>query len=164
MLLRARTPERPATAADPASLDDLEARVASGSRIVLSSRLSAIIIVLFIVAPLILAGAGGWPGGRSFVAELSSSLGIAALGVLALLILLPTRLPVFEGVGAGVAVRLHRRLGSGFAALLLAHVVAVVVADPSRLRLFEVVGDPWRALAALAATAALGLLAVTSLA
>jgi len=121
------------------------------------------VVLLFVIGPVMLAGDGGWPGGRPFIAELGSSLGIAALGVLALLMLLPSRLPIFQGLGADVSVRLHRRLGTSFAALLAAHIAVVVAAAPPRVHLFAFVGQPWRAQAAILSTLALGALAGTSL-
>ena len=116
----------------------------------------------FVVGPLILAGAGGWPGSRSVVAELGSSLGIVSLGIFGLVLVLPSRVRLFERLGADVAVRLHRRLASGLLALVAAHVVVVVVAEPSRLRLFRIVGQPWRAQCAIGSTVVFGLLVLSS--
>jgi predicted ferric reductase len=118
--------------------------------------------VLLIAGPLLLASGQGWPAGRPFAAELGSSLGIAALGVLALLVVLPARLRAFEGLGADVAVRLHRRLATSFAVLLGAHVLLVIAASPARMVLFEFAGQPWRAQAAIGATVALVALGLTS--
>jgi predicted ferric reductase len=117
----------------------------------------------FVVGPLLLARAGAWPGHRDLVTELGSSLGIVSLGLLGLLLVLPSRLGVLERLGADVAVRLHRRVASGLLAIPGAHIVIVVVASPARLRLFRFVGQPWRAQAALCSVIALGLLLVSSL-
>jgi predicted ferric reductase len=122
----------------------------------------AVTALAFVLGPLLLARQGGWPGGRSFVAELSSSLGIVALGVLGLLLVLPSRLPQLQALGADAAVRLHRRLAVGLVALVAAHVFLVVAAAPARVALFEFVGQPWRAQAAIGSTLAMLLLGFSS--
>src|SRR6201995_4753549 len=89
----------------------------------------ALVAAALLVGPLVLARAGGWPGKRSLDAELGSSLGIVTLGLLGLVLVLPSRVRLFELLGADTAVRLHRRLASGLLAVLTAHVLLVVVAD-----------------------------------
>src|SRR3954447_23036778 len=74
----------------------------------LAAPLGALLVLL--IGPLMLAEAGGWAGQRSFAEELGSTLGISALGVLAIVLILPTRLRVFARLGADAAVRLHRHL------------------------------------------------------
>jgi predicted ferric reductase len=127
-----------------------------------SRGLVALTAVLFVLGPLELARLGGWGRPRPFVAELGSALGIAALGVLGLLLVLPSRLSPLRGLGADVAVRLHRRLATGFLALLVAHVVLAIGAAPARMALFEFFGQPWRAQAAIGSTVTMMLLAITS--
>ena len=100
---------------------------------------------------------------RSFILELGSALGIAALSLLALQLALPARLPLLATLGAEVAVRLHRRLADIMLAVVAAHVAAVMVADPSRLALFRFFGEPWRAQAAIGSVAALVVLTLTSI-
>src|SRR3954471_11198725 len=56
----------------------------------LAAPLGALLVLL--IGPLMLAEAGGWAGQRSFAEELGSTLGISALGVLAIVLILPTRL------------------------------------------------------------------------
>src|SRR4051812_4962454 len=124
---------------------------------------AGVVATAFVVGPLVLADAGGWSGRRSVVGELGSSLGIVSLGILGLVLVLPSRVRLFERLGADVAVRLHRRLASGLLALVAGHVVMVVVAEPSRLRLFLFVCEPWRAQAAVCSTIAFGLLMLSSL-
>ena len=97
----------------------------------------AVVAIAFVVGPLILAAAGGWPGGRDLVSELGSAFGIVALGLFGLVIVLPSRIRVFERLGADTAVRLHRRLASSLVAILAAHIVIVLRADPSRIKLFR---------------------------
>src|SRR4051794_35427150 len=65
-----------------------------------------IVVAAFVLGPLVLADAGGWSGRRSVVSELGSSLGIVSLGILGLVLVLPTRVRLFERLGADVAVRL----------------------------------------------------------
>jgi predicted ferric reductase len=103
------------------------------------------------------------PPGRGFVLELGSALGIVALTVLALQLALPARLGlVARPLGADVAVRLHRHLADVLVAAIAAHVALVVVDDPSHLALFDPLGAPWRAKAALASCAALAALIASS--
>ena len=126
-------------------------------------RLAWLIVGLgFVIGPLVLARAGGWHARRGFVAELGSGLGIVALGVLAYLIVLTARWAVLKRLGADVAIRLHRRLATVLLALVTAHVVAAVAADPTRVALLRFFGEPWRAQAAIGSVAALLLLGATS--
>src|SRR5690348_1619812 len=120
------------------------------------------VAALVVVAPFVLAYLGGWPGHRSFISELGSSLGIGAFGMLGLLLMLPSRLRVFAALGADAVVRLHRRVASGFFAVLGAHIGMAVTAEPARIGLFRFVGQPWRAQAAIASTAALSALFLSS--
>jgi predicted ferric reductase len=120
------------------------------------------IIATVIVAPFVLAYLGGWPGHRNFISELGSGLGIAAFGMLGLLLMLPSRLKVLEALGADTAVRLHRRVATGFVAVLAGHIAVAVAADPSRIGLFRFSGQPWRAEAAITSTFAIALLFISS--
>ena len=106
-------------------------------------------LLAFVVVPFLLAGAGGWNGQRSFSAELGSTLGISALSVLAVMVLLPTRLRALTGLGADAAVRLHRHLVGVLLALLIGHVLLAVALQPARYVLLTFVGQPWRAQAAV---------------
>src|SRR4051794_20125828 len=103
-----------------------------------------------LIVPYLLAGAGGWNGQRSFSAELGSTLGISALGVLALLVILPSRLRVLARLGADAAVRLHRHLVGVLIALVAGHIVLAVALQPARYALLGFFGQPWRAQAAIA--------------
>ena len=96
------------------------------------------------------------------VSELGSGLGIVALGLFGFVIVLPSRSRLFARLGADTAVRLHRRLATGLLALLTAHILAVVLADPSRIALFRFFGQPWRAQAAIGSTIAFCVLLVSS--
>src|SRR5688572_12357897 len=104
------------------------------------------------------------PSGRGFATELASALGMVALSLLALQLALPARVPaVARALGAEVAVRLHRHLADVLVAAVAAHVALVVVADAANLALFDPLGSPWRAKAAVASCAALAALIASSL-
>jgi predicted ferric reductase len=115
------------------------------------------------VLPLAAVLIGSPPSGRGFVLELGSALGILALTLLALQLVLPARLRlVAVPLGAEVAVRLHRHLADVVVAAIAAHVALVVIGDPSNLALFDPLGAPWRAQAALGACVALTALIASS--
>jgi predicted ferric reductase len=123
-----------------------------------------LVYALAVIAPLALVLAPDAAPPRSFMLELGSALGIAALSLLALQLALPARLPALAAIGAEVAVRLHRRTADIMLAVIVAHVAAVMIADPSRLALLGFVGQPWRAQAAIGSVAAILVLFLTSLA
>jgi predicted ferric reductase len=103
------------------------------------------------------------PGGRGLVLELGSALGIVALTLLALQLVLPARLGVVaRPLGAEVAIRLHRHMADVLVAAIAAHVALVVVGDTSNVALFDPLGAPWRAKAAVASCVALAALIATS--
>src|SRR3954453_7256940 len=112
-------------------------------------------ILALLVGPLMLAQAGGGGCQRSFEEELGSSIGISALCVLAIVLILPTRLRVFAGLGADAAVRLHRHLVGVLLALIVGHVTLAVGLQPARYTLLRFFGQPWRAQAAVASVACL---------
>ena len=116
------------------------------------------------VLPLAAVLAGSPPGGRGLVVELASALGIVALTLLALQLALPARMRVVaRPLGADVAIRLHRHMADVVVAAIAAHMALVVVGDPSNLALFDPLGAPWRAKAAVASCVALAALIATSL-
>ena len=112
-------------------------------------------MLALLIGPLLLAQAGGWTGQRSFAEELGSTLGISALGVLAIVLILPTRLRVFARLGADAAVRLHRHLVGVLLALIVGHVAIAVGLQPARYSLLRFFGQPWRAQAAVASVVCL---------
>jgi len=116
-----------------------------------------------IVGPFVLVGLAARTPPRPFMFELGSALGISALSLLALQMVLPARLKLFAGLGADVAVRLHRHLADVLIAVVAAHVAVVMLADPQRLGLLAFFGAPWRAQAAVGSVVALGALASTSI-
>ena len=112
-------------------------------------------LLAMLIGPLMLAQAGGWTGQRSFEEELGSTLGISALGVLAIVLILPTRLRVLARLGADSAVRLHRHLVGVLLALIVGHIALAVALQPARYKLLRFFGQPWRAQAAIASVACL---------
>src|SRR4051794_23359979 len=112
-------------------------------------------MLALLVAPLLLAEIGGWTGQRPFAEELGSTLGISALGVLAIVLILPTRLRTLGGLGADAAVRLHRHLVGVLIALIVGHIMLAVALQPARYTLLRFVGQPWRAQAAITSVACL---------
>src|SRR3954467_2404444 len=112
-------------------------------------------MVAVLIGPFLLAEAGGWNGQRACSAELGSTLGISALGVLALVLILPTRLRALAGLGADAAVRLHRHLVGVLMALIVGHIMLAVALQPARYTLLRFVGQPWRAQAAMTSAACL---------
>src|SRR3954469_3897504 len=106
-------------------------------------------MLTLLIGPFLLAEAGGWNGQRSFSEELGSALGISALAVLAIVLLLPTRLHVLARLGADTAVRLHRRLVGVLIALLVGHIILAVALQPARYTLLRFFDQPWRAQAAI---------------
>ena len=119
-------------------------------------------VLAVVILPFVLASAGGWNGQRSFSAELGSSLGIAALGVLAAMVILPARLRLLAQLGADAAVRLHRHLVGVLLALLAGHIVLAVALQPARYTLLRFVGQPWRAQTAIASVVCLTALSALS--
>src|SRR3954462_10022294 len=113
------------------------------------------VMLALLIGPMMLAQAGGGTGQRSFEEELGSTLGISALCVLAIVLILPTRLRALAGLGADAAVRLHRHLVGVLLALIVGHVALAVGLQPARYTLLRVVGQPWRAQAAVASVACL---------
>jgi predicted ferric reductase len=120
-------------------------------------------ILAVLIGPFVLAGAGGWNGQRSFSAELGSTLGISALGVLAIMVILPARRRVFSGLGADAAVRLHRHLVGVLLGLLAGHIFLAVALQPARYGLLRFVGQPWRAQAAISSVVCLIALIIASI-
>ena len=120
-------------------------------------------ILTVLVLPFLMADVGGWNGQRSFSAELGSALGISALGVLAILLILPSRLRVLARLGADAAVRLHRHLVGVLIALLVGHIALSVGLQPARYSLLRFVGQPWRAQTAITSVVCLTALIVLSI-
>src|SRR3954454_1074158 len=120
-------------------------------------------VLAVLIVPYLLANVGGWNGQRSFSAELGSTLGISALGVLAILVTLPSRLRALARLGADAAVRLHRHLVGVLIALIVGHIVLAVVLQPARWGLVKFFGQPWRAQAAITSVVCLAALIAVSI-
>ena len=117
-----------------------------------------------LIGPFVLVSLSADHETRTFTHELGSGLGIAVLVVLAMQLVLPARLRLLAPLGADVAIRLHRRLATVVLTLTAAHVLVIVLADPTRLALFRFVDAPLRAQAAVLAVGAIALLFGSSLA
>src|SRR4051794_562631 len=79
------------------------------------------------------------------------------------MVILPARRRVFARLGADAAVRLHRHLVGVLLALIAAHVFLAVALQPSRYVLLKVVGQPWRAQAAVTSVVCLAALIALSI-
>src|SRR4051794_49157 len=112
-------------------------------------------LLAILIVPFLLASYGGWNGQRSLSVELGSALGISALAVLAILLILPSRLRTLKRLGADVAVRLHRHLVGVLMSLLVGHIALAVALQPARYGLLTFFGQPWRAQAAVASVVCL---------
>jgi predicted ferric reductase len=106
-------------------------------------------LLAILLTPFVLASNSGWNGQRSLSVELGSSLGISALAVLAIVVILPSRLGALKRLGADAAVRLHRHLVRVLIALIVGHIALAVALQPARYVLLTFVGEPWRAQAAV---------------
>lgn len=123
-----------------------------------------VIYLVAIVGPFALIALGPTGAARTFTHELGSALGIVVLVLLAMQLVLPARLRLFAPLGADVAVRLHRRLATVVLTLTAAHILVIVLADPTRIALFAFLDAPLRAQAAIASVAMMLLLVATSVA
>ena len=123
-----------------------------------------LLYLVVLIGPFVVVAFAAPPDHRTFTHELGSGLGISALLILAMQLVLPARLRLLAPLGADVAIRLHRRLATVVLTLIAAHVLAILLADPSRLSLFRFVDAPVRAQAAILAVAAIALLYGSSLA
>jgi predicted ferric reductase len=121
------------------------------------------IYVLAVLAPAALAVVAVPRAGGSSGVVLAAALGFAALAVLALQLVMPSRSRHFTPpFGIALLLRFHRRLGQLALALVLAHVVVLFVDDPRRLALLNLPAAPGRARAADVATLALVAIIVCS--
>jgi predicted ferric reductase len=120
---------------------------------------AAFLVVL--VAPLVAATDAGGSGGLTL--EISLVLGLVAMSALVGVVVVVSRLrSLTRGLGIEQLLVVHRSLGLLVVGLVLAHVAAVVVADPGNVALFDLLHAPPRARAATVATAALLLIALTA--
>ena len=114
-----------------------------------------------LVGPLALAAHAGRRGG--FVLEISLVLGLVATSLLACVIVMASRpRTLTTTLGIEQISRVHRYLGTLLLSVVLAHVVAVVLADAGNWALLDLVHAPRRAQAATIGTIALVLLAALS--
>lgn len=120
-------------------------------------------VVAMLAAPA-LAGEEA-PEGRGFLVELGVALGYAAMGLMALQFLLIGRVgPLARRVGQDTLLGIHAWAGIAAAAMLLAHPIVLIVADPGYAAFFDPRVNAPRALALSFAVVAIAALVVTSVA
>jgi predicted ferric reductase len=102
------------------------------------------------------------PPGRTFTVELGSALGFAALVILVLQVLPSRARPFTTPFGINVLLRFHRHIGLASIVLVVAHLVVLLIDDPSRVALLDPLIAPWRARAGVSALVCLFLLGATS--
>jgi predicted ferric reductase len=122
-------------------------------------------VVGFVALPLvpvgILVGSGGEPGSSL---ELPVVLGLVAVSAIIGTVIVSSRLrSLTSGLGIEKLLAVHRWLGLVVVGLVLAHVAAVVIANPSRIKNLDLLHASPDMRAATGATIALLLLAVTAL-
>jgi predicted ferric reductase len=127
-------------------------------------RLWASVYLALVLAPFALVAVAPRPPGRTFGVELGAALGFAALAVLVLQVVLPSRARPFTApFGIDVLLRFHRYAGLAGICLVLAHLVVLLVDDPAKRSLLNPMVAPWRARAAVSALVCLFLLGGTSM-
>jgi predicted ferric reductase len=122
------------------------------------------VYTVLVLAPLALIAVADKPGDKSFGVVLAAGLGFAAVTILALQLVMPSRARSFTSpFGIDVLLRFHRQIGIVALILVVAHVVILVVDDPDRAALLNPADAPWRALAGQASLLALAAIIATSL-
>ncbi len=127
-------------------------------------RLWACVYLALVLAPFALVAVAPRPAGRTFWVELGAALGFAALAVLVLQVVLPSRARPFTApFGIDLLLRFHRYVGMASILLVLAHLVVLLIDDPRKLALLNPLIAPWRARAGVSALLCLFLLGATSM-
>src|SRR3954452_12882434 len=115
------------------------------------------------LVPLVLIFGVVKPGAQGRLVIFADALGFAALSLLALQVFTSGRwAATTKAFGLRRILSLHRQAGMAVLLLVFAHVVGLVVADPSRLALPDVATAPPRARAGMLALLGLSVLAATS--
>jgi predicted ferric reductase len=127
-------------------------------------RLWACVYLAVVLVPFALVAVAPRPPGRTFGVELGAALGFAALAVLVLQVVLPSRARPFTApFGVDLLLRFHRYVGMASIWLVLAHLAVLLIDDPSKWALLNPMIAPWRARAAVSALVCLFLLGGTSM-
>jgi predicted ferric reductase len=122
------------------------------------------VYTVLVLAPLALIVVADKPGDKSFGVVLAAGLGFAALTILALQLVMPSRARAFTApFGIDVLLRFHRQIGMVALLLVVAHIAILVIDDPGRAALLNPAQAPWRALAGQASLLALVAVIATSL-
>ena len=153
------------------SLNDVFQVCAPGNRARLASRAvtrlvtRAAWVVAFVTLPLvpvgILVGSGGGPGSSL---DLPVVLGLVAISTIIFMVVVSSRLrSLTSGLGIERLLAVHRWLGLVVVGLVLTHLAAVVIPNPSSIKHLDLLHASPGMRAATIATIALVLLAVTAL-
>jgi predicted ferric reductase len=115
------------------------------------------------LAPLALIFGVAKPGTQGRLVIFADALGFAALSLIALQLFVSGRwAATTKAFGLRSVLALHRQAGTAVLVLVMAHVVGLVIADPSRVALLDPATAPARARAGMLALVGLVVLGVTS--
>ena len=122
------------------------------------------IYLALVVAPLIVLLAGTPPASRGFWRELSAALGYAGMAMLGVQFALTARFRhAAAPFGIDMLYYFHRTVSLMAAVIIAAHVGILFSIDPRTLALLNILHAPWRARAAVTASACLFVLLTASL-
>lgn len=123
------------------------------------------VYVLLVLAPLAFVPVAAYTREEaSFGTVLAAGLGFSGLTIMALQMIVPSRVrPFTVPFGADLLLRFHRSIGHVAFALVVGHIVVLMADDTSRLALFVFPEAPLRAKAGAIATLSLALLLATSM-
>ncbi len=120
--------------------------------------------VVLVVLPLVVAYAGMVPASRGFWIEFGVGLGFVGLSMMALQFVLTGRFRhVAESLGLDTMLHFHRQIGMAGAALVLAHPVILIAANPEYILFLDPRPNLPRAVALVSVIVALALLLATTL-
>lgn len=123
-----------------------------------------VVYLVLTLAPLLILLVGQRPPGRAFYRDFSVALGFAGLAMMALQFALTARFRFLKApYGSDIVYFFHRQISLVAFVLILAHPLLLFVFDPQTLGLLNVFSAPWRARAAVTATAALIALVLISI-
>nr|GAP19430.1 predicted ferric reductase [Levilinea saccharolytica] len=123
-----------------------------------------VVYLALTLAPLLILLVGQRPPGRAFYRDFSVALGFAGLAMMALQFALTARFRFLKApYGSDIVYFFHRQISLVAFVLILAHPLLLFVFDPQTLGLLNVFSAPWRARAAVTATAALIALVLISI-
>jgi len=122
------------------------------------------IYLALVVAPLIVLLAGTPPASRGFWRELSAALGYAGMAMMGVQFALTARFRhAAAPFGIDMLYYFHRTVSLMAAVIITAHVIILMIIDPRTIALLNILQAPWRARAAVTASAGLFVLLTASL-